>query len=140
MEMIYSRELGRSVAPDAKTTASAKSFSMTDALALYHRLKGNGKTKLFFESSERSMRYLTDCLGHDDLAAIEISDAGRFRDYLFDRGMSSSSVKRIFSSVRAIVYLHLRIAVRAARDAIKTQRLDKLRPRTLDRATVTFYP
>jgi hypothetical protein len=103
-------------------------------------LKGNEKTKLFFESSERSMRYLTDCLGHDDLAAIEISDAGRFRDYLFDRGMSSSSVKRIFSSVRAIVYLHLRIAVRAARDAIKTQRLDKLRPRTLDRATVTFYP
>ena len=67
MEMIYSRELGLRVAPDAKTTTSAKSFSTTDALALYHRLKGSGKTKLFFESSERSMRYLTDCLGHDDL-------------------------------------------------------------------------
>jgi hypothetical protein len=62
MEMIYSRELGLRVAPDAKTTISAKSFSMTEALALYHRLKGGGKTKLFFESSERSMRYLIDCL------------------------------------------------------------------------------
>ena len=108
MEMIYSRELGLRVAPDAKTTTSAKSFSATDALALYHRLKGSGKTKLFFESSERSMRYLIDCLGHDDLAALEISDAGRFRDHLFDRGMSSSSVKRVFSSVRAVINLAIR--------------------------------
>ena len=108
MEMIYSRELGLRVVQDAKTTISSKSFSIADALALYHRLKGNGKTKLFFESSERSMRYLTDCLGHDDLAAIEISDAGRFRDFLFDRGMSSSSVKRVFSSVRAVINLAIR--------------------------------
>ena len=108
MEMIYSRELGLKVAPDAKTNISAKTFSVTEALALYHRLKGGGKTKLFFESSERSMRYLTDCLGHDDLAVIEMPDAGRFRDYLFDRGMSSSSVKRVFSSVRAVINLAIR--------------------------------
>jgi integrase len=108
MEMIYSRELGIRVVPDGETTIISKSFSITEALALYHRLKGNGKTKLFFESSERSMRYLTDCLGHDDLAAIEISDAGRFRDYLFDRGMSSSSVKRVFSSVRAVINIAIR--------------------------------
>ena len=69
MEMIYSRELGLRVVKDAKTTTSAQSFSITEALALYHRLKGGGKTKLFLESSERSMRYLIDCLGHDDLAA-----------------------------------------------------------------------
>jgi len=106
--MIYSRELGLRVVQDAKTTISSKSFSLEGALALYHHLKGNGKTKLFFESSERSMRYLTDCLGHDDLAAIEISDAGRFRDFLFDRGMSSSSVKRVFSSVRAVIHLAIR--------------------------------
>ena len=74
MEMIYSRELGLRVAPDTKTTASAKSFSITDALALYHRLKGGGKTDQFFESSKRNMRYLIGCLGHDDLAAIEISE------------------------------------------------------------------
>ena len=54
------------------------------------------------------MRYLTDCLGHEDLAVLEISDAGRFRDYLFDRGMSSSSVKRVFSSVRAVINLAIR--------------------------------
>jgi len=37
MEMIYSRELGLRVAPDAKTTTSAKSFSMTEALYLNDR-------------------------------------------------------------------------------------------------------
>ena len=33
---------------------------------------------------------------------------GRFRDYLFARGMSSSSVKRVFSSVKSIVNLVIR--------------------------------
>ena len=57
MEMIYSKELGLTVLPEARTAAS-ESFSLTDALALYHRLKSTGKTNLFFESSERSIRYL----------------------------------------------------------------------------------
>ena len=54
------------------------------------------------------MRYLTDFLGQDDLAAIEISDSGRFRNYLFDRNMSSSSVKRGLSCVRAVIHLAIR--------------------------------
>ena len=32
-------------------------------------------------------------------------DAGLFRDYLLERGMSASSVKRVITSVRAILYL-----------------------------------
>ena len=104
MEMIYSKELGLTVLPEARTSTS-DSFSLTDALKLYHRLKGTGKTSLFFESSERSIRYLIECLGHDSLTSLEVSDAGRFRDYLFERGMSSSSVKRVFSSVRAVINL-----------------------------------
>jgi len=107
MEMIYSRELGLSVAPEARRQALSD-FSLTDALSLYHRLKGGGKTKLFFEASERSIRYLTECLGHDNLSKLEVSDAGEFRDFLFKRGMSSSSVKRVFSSVRAVVNLAIR--------------------------------
>ena len=39
---------------------------------------------------------------------LEISDAGRFRDYLFVRGMSSSSVKRVLFSVQSIVNLAIR--------------------------------
>ena len=74
-------------------------------MSLYQRLKGKNKTKRFFEASNRSLRYLIDCLGHGNLDEITSKDAGRFRDYLFDRGMSSSSIKRIFSTVRAIINL-----------------------------------
>ena len=104
---IHSKQLGLTVLPEV-TRSAVDSFSLTDALALYHRLKGTGKTSLFFESSERSIRYLTECLGHDSLTSLEVSDAGRFRDYLFQRGMSSSSVKRVFSSVRAVINLAIR--------------------------------
>ena len=92
----------------ATRTVPFDSFSLTDALALYHRLKRTGKTGLFFESSERSIRYLIECLGHDSLTSLEVSDAGQFKDYLFDRSMSSSSVKRVSSSIRAVINLAIR--------------------------------
>ncbi|MDA9013944.1 hypothetical protein N9J60_07855, partial [Alphaproteobacteria bacterium] len=95
MEMIYSKELGLSVAPQTKRQDS-NDFSLTDALSLYHRLKGAGKTKLFFEVSGRSIRYLTECLGHDNLSMLKVSDGGQFRDFLFDRGMSSSKLVLAF--------------------------------------------
>ena len=74
MEMIYSKELGLAVLPETRTVTS-DSFSLTDALALYHRLKGIGKTSLFLESSERSIRYLMECLVHDNLTSFAVSDA-----------------------------------------------------------------
>ena len=91
MEMIYSKEFGLSVAPEAKRQASSD-FNLSDALSLYHRLKGAGKTKLFFKDSERSIRYLTGCLGHNNLSMLGVSDAGQFRGFLFERGMSPSSL------------------------------------------------
>ena len=51
MEMIYSKELGLTVLPESRTVGS-ESFSLTDGLKLYHRLKATGKTSPFFESSE----------------------------------------------------------------------------------------
>jgi hypothetical protein len=61
MEMIYSRELGLKVT-ECPTKNTNIDYSLSDALALYQRLKGNGKTKLFYDVSSRSVRYLTDCL------------------------------------------------------------------------------
>ena len=107
MEMIYSRELGLKALQDTKGR-NGNHCSLPDALALYHRLKGTGKNQLFYDVSSRSLRYLTECLGHENLSDLKISDAGRFRDYLFARGMSSSSVKRVFSSVKSIVNLAIR--------------------------------
>ena len=107
MEMVYSRELGLSAAPEVKTTAVHR-LSLPEALALYQRLKGADKTRLFFEASERSIRYLIDCVGHDSLTDLVPSDAGKFRDYLFDRGMASASVKRVISSAGAILNIAIK--------------------------------
>ena len=47
-------------------------------------------------------------MGHENLHEITSKDAGRFRDYLFDRGMSSSAIKRVFSTVRAVINLSIK--------------------------------
>ena len=107
MEMVFSRELGLSAAPEVKATAVHR-LSLPEALALYQRLKGADKTRLFFEASERSIRYLIDCVGHDSLTDLVSSDAGKFRDYLFDRGMASASVKRVISSAGAILNIAIK--------------------------------
>ena len=46
MEMIYSRELGISVVPDKIRNANETELRLSDALSLYQRLKGMGKTAL----------------------------------------------------------------------------------------------
>ena len=107
MEIIYSRELGLKGLQNT-IRPNGNHCSLSDALALYHRLKVKGKNKLFYDVSSRSIRYLEECLGHENLSDLKISDAGRFRDYLFARGISSSSVKRVFSSVKSIVNLTIR--------------------------------
>jgi len=56
-----------------------------------------GKTKYVrHKTRERNPEIIKakkiECLGHDSLTSLEVSDAGQVRDYLFVRGMSSSSV------------------------------------------------
>ena len=54
------------------------------------------------------MRYLKDCLGHNNIDSLTLGDAGLFSDYLLGRGMSSSSVSRVIASVRAILNLAIK--------------------------------
>ena len=109
LEQIHSRELGLSlINADLRPNDKKTSLSLDDALRCYQSLKGAGKGDLFFQSSSRNIGYLKDCLDNKSLKMIETGDSGKFRDYLFERGLSSSSVKRVFSSVRAIVGLAIK--------------------------------
>jgi len=78
-------------------------LSLSMALEYYLKYKSHKKTKLFFQSAERSIKYVIDLLGDKDLSNYSSSEAANFRDYLFQKGLVSSSVKRIFSSVKSIV-------------------------------------
>jgi integrase len=86
-------------------TSSGTSFS--DAKDLYLKLKGQGKGESFVAYTERNFGYLIKAVGNKDLMDYAPADGGVFRDWLIKKGLSSSSVKRVFSTIRAITNLSI---------------------------------
>jgi len=86
-------------------TFTSSAPKLSDALKKYCALKGADKGKLFFTVAERNVGYVIECLGNRPLDAYASSDAAKFRDWLIDRSLSTSSIKRIFSTVRAVFNL-----------------------------------
>ena len=78
---------------------------LSDALDLYLRLKGKGKDKTFVRTANRNIEYIIKVLGNRAIKTYSTNDAGKFRDWLIEQGLSNSTVKRVFSSVRAIINL-----------------------------------
>ena len=86
-------------------TFTSSAPKLSDALAKYCALKGTDKGKLFFTVTGRNVGYVIECLGDRPLDAYCSSDAAKFRDWLIDRSLSTSSIKRIFSTIRAVFNL-----------------------------------
>ena len=72
--------------------------SLSDAVALYLRLKGQNKPPAFEATLKRGCGYLIDSCGMKNLEGYTRSDATQFRDYLFAKGLNGSSVARIFGT------------------------------------------
>ena len=85
-----------------KETFKSSAPKLSDALMKYCALKGADKGKLFFTVADRNVGYVIEFLGDRPLDAYSSSDAAKFRDWLIDRSLSTSSIKRIFSTVRAV--------------------------------------
>ncbi len=80
-------------------------FSLSEACELYLWLKGVGKDKVFIRTAKRNTQYVIGLLGDRPISSYSSSDAATFRDWLISRDMSIKTVKRVFSSIRAIVNL-----------------------------------
>ena len=89
-------------------TAGNRQIKISDALVNYHHLKGIGRDVLFFTTSTRFVGYVIDILGDRHIGDYSSSDAAALRDHLFDRGLSSSSVRRAFASIRAVINLAIK--------------------------------
>ena len=88
-------------------------ITLQQALQNYHSLKGTGKDDLFFRSSERFVRYVIQGLGERLLDRYNSTDVAAFRDQLFEKGPSSSSVKRTFDPIdREPVYQGIQTILR----------------------------
>jgi integrase len=77
--------------------------NLSDAVAIYLRLKGQNRPITFQRGAERSCGYVIDVCGNKDLLAYTKSDATSFRDALMKRGLTGSSITRIFGTVRSVV-------------------------------------
>jgi len=77
--------------------------TIDEALETYLRIKGRGKSDLFFSHTRRSIRYLTDCLGSRSLDQYTSADAAQLRDWFVLRGLAIASIKRNFGSIKAVV-------------------------------------
>jgi integrase len=80
-------------------------YDLNDARDLYLRLKGESKGDTFYRVAERNIEYVVDTIGNRDLSQYSSTDGTAFRDALIARGLTISSVKRVFSSVRSILNL-----------------------------------
>ena len=81
--------------------------SLKASVAVYLRLKGNHRPATFEAAVRRSCVYLIDCCGMKNLDEYVRSDATKFRDYLFAKGLNGASVTRVFGTVRAVINLAL---------------------------------
>ena len=86
---------------------AADEHCLKDAVGVYLHLKGHDRPPAFEAAVRRSCGYLIDCCGMQDLKDYLRSDATKFRDYLFAKGLNGASVARIFGTVRAVINLAL---------------------------------
>ena len=87
----------------ASSAPQSPSKTLTEALELYLRVKGAGKSKPFHRGSERNIMSVIHVLGDRQLSDYTSSDAASYRDHLLERGLSSNSVKRNFATIRSII-------------------------------------
>ena len=102
MDVPASHLLVRSKPKDVFTSYAS---SLSDALATYCSLKGADRTALFFTAAKRNVGYVLEHLGDRPIDTYSSADAASFRDWLIDRGLTTSSISRIFGTIRAVINL-----------------------------------
>ena len=80
---------------------------MLEAVKNYLRIKGNDD-RTFVRAAKRNGEYVVKALGNRPITSYVTSEAAEFRDWCLDKGMSITSVKRVFASVRSIINLNIR--------------------------------
>jgi len=87
---------------DGSGSASALP-SIEEALELYFSVIGKGRQKLFFTTAQRYIGYLIECLGVRAIDNYSSKDATILREWLIKKGLSNSSLQRVFSGIKAVI-------------------------------------
>ena len=77
--------------------------TIEEALEVYFAVKGVGRPKLFFTTAQRYIGYLVECLGNRSINQYTSKDATVLREWLINKGLSNSSLQRVFSGIKAVI-------------------------------------
>ena len=102
-QFFVQQRVGLSV-PSAQSLQNP-SLSVSKAISIYTKLKGQGKSKTSLRAVERSMEYLVSACGKKSLTDYTKADAVAFRDALMAKGLTGSSIARVFGTVRSVCNL-----------------------------------
>jgi integrase len=89
-----------SMTADNSTTDAPR---LSEATQTYVFMKGANRSSTFASGVQRSVRYLVEVASDKPIDAFVRADANALRDYLKARGLSSESIKRNLSNLRAII-------------------------------------
>lgn len=103
LRMSGSRPITMPTSPSAQPEPEEHGISLSEAVALYLRLKGVNRPATYHRAAERSCGYVIDTCGDKDISAYKRTDANAFRDALIERQLSGSSITRIFGTVRSVI-------------------------------------
>ena len=87
------------------SSVGGRDFRLSDGFELYLRLKAATKPTGFTTYTERNQRYLIECLGDIQMMELSPIHGANFRDHLLQKELSPASVRRVFSTVKAVVNL-----------------------------------
>lgn len=82
---------------------SSASVRLSEAVRIYLDLKGKDRPATFYRAAERACGYVVEACGDQYLDAYTKADANAFRDALIARGLTGSSMTRVFGTVRSVV-------------------------------------
>ena len=85
--------------------ARAAAPLMSEAIAFYLRLKGDGKNIVFVRAAQRNASVVIKALGDKPINQYASSEAGKLHDVLLNKGLAVTSIKRMFGSIKAIINL-----------------------------------
>jgi integrase len=77
--------------------------TIEESLEVYFGVKGVGRPKLFFTTAQRYIGYLIECLGNRSIDQYTSKDATVLREWLINKGLSNSSLQRVFSGIKAVI-------------------------------------
>ena len=93
---------GNVIANDVRAISAP---TLSEATQQYLQLKGMGKAKTFHQAALRNAGTVIEICGDRVVTEYRTTDAGRVRNVLIDRGLNVLSVKRSFTTIKAIINL-----------------------------------